>query len=244
MNDSEPVGPLPRKLAVETALNDPAVHARLVDDPLVAERRRRYAQSASGVLADLTAAGFPGLDEVGGLQRLGVPYRAAVPILLEWLPKTGYLPLAEDIVRTLSVAFAKKQALPVFLALFREPPAVSDPQRSPLAEPAAEHLRWVLGNGLGIFADPSVANELIALARDRRYGQARTEIVAHLQKTKDSRVPDVLMELLDDPTVAAFAVQALGKLKYAKARSQIAKLADSPDRNVRDQARKALKRLG
>lgn len=68
-------------------------------------------------------------QEVGELRRYGVNYKAAVPILIEWLPKVSYLLLAEDIVRTLSVSFAKKLALPEFLRLFREPQAVEDPIR-------------------------------------------------------------------------------------------------------------------
>jgi hypothetical protein len=38
------------------------------------------------------------------------------------IPKVSYLMLSEDIVRTLSVAFAKRLAAPVFLRLFREHP--------------------------------------------------------------------------------------------------------------------------
>lgn len=41
-------------------------------------------------------------------------YKAAVPTLIKWLPEVRYLLLSEDIVRTLSVGFAKKLALPDF----------------------------------------------------------------------------------------------------------------------------------
>jgi citrate synthase len=51
------------------------------------------------------------------------------------------------------------------------------------------------------------------------------------------------MGLLDQPTVVAFAIEALGKLRFGGAREQIARMVDSADENVRDQARKALKRL-
>lgn len=234
---------LTHKQAVEVALNDPAVKEQLARNPLVVQRRRLYSENAAGLFVDLAAVGFDGLDEVGELRRQGVNYKAAVPILLEWLPRVTYLPLAEDIVRTLSVPFAKKEALPIFLTMFEEPPVVEDPMRPPTSEPAEEHLRWVFGNGLGIFADSSVASRMIDLACSRQYGQARTEIVVNLPKTKDYRVPFVLLGLLDDPSVAAFAVQALGKLKYIEARPKIAELMSHSDRNVRDQAKKALKRI-
>jgi HEAT repeat protein len=127
--------------------------------------------------------------------------------------------------------------------MFKDPPDLDDPMRPPTSEPPSEHLRWVLGNGLGIFADLSVADDLVELAIDRSYGHARTQIVLALPKTKDARVPDILLGLLDDPTVAAFAVEALGKTKLARARDRIEEQLHSPDKNVRDQARKALKRI-
>lgn len=66
--------------------------------------------------------------------------------------------------------------------------------------------------------------------------------MADLPKTKDDRVPAVLLGLLDDPTVAPFAVQALGRLKYRAAKARLVELLDHEDKNVRDQAKKALKR--
>lgn len=233
---------LTRKQAVETALSDPVAKSA-ASTPLIERRRTLYAESARGVLADLAAVGFPGIEEVGELQRHGIDYRAAVPVLIEWLPKVRYLLLAEDIVRTLSVRFARKMALPEFLHLFRQPPAVEDPIRPKTSEPPEEHLRWVIGNGLGIFAGPSVADDLIEIALDRRFGQARTQIVNALPKTKDERVPAVLLSVLDDPTVAAFAADALGRMKFAEARASIEELLTHPDKNVRNQAKKALKRI-
>jgi HEAT repeat protein len=206
-------------------------------------RHRLYAESAHGVLADLAAAGFPDLEKVGELRQRGVRYEAAVPVLLEWLPKVSYLMLSEDIVRTLSVSFAKKLAAPVFLRLFRDPPVLQDPLRPETSEPAEEYLRWIIGNGLGIFADPSLAGELIELAMDRRFGKARYQTVAALPKTKDERVPGVLLSLLDDPTVCAHAIAALGRMRVTAARPAIEAMLASSDKNVRDEAKKALKRI-
>lgn len=151
--------------------------------------------------------------------------------------------LSEDIVRTLSVSFAKKLAALVFLRLFRDPPVLQDPLRPVTSEPAEEYLRWIIGNGLGIFADPSLAGELIELALDRRFGMARYQIVAALPKTKDERVPGVLQSLLDDPTVSAHAIAALGKMRFTAARPAIEALLASSDKHVRDEAKKALKRI-
>ncbi|WP_188285831.1 HEAT repeat domain-containing protein [Streptomyces sp. CBMA29] len=212
-------------------------------DPHVTRRRQLYSESAAGVLADLAGCGFE-VQSVGQLRQLGVKYQAAVPLLLGWIPRGRYLPLVEDIVRTLSVDFAKAEALPVFLTLFRHPPAVEDSMRPKASQPAEEHIRWVIGNGLGVFANPSVASELISLATSREYGVARTQIVLNLPKVKSAEVPEILLGLLDDPTVIDSAVESLGKMKFFEARERIEGLLDHSDINVRDQAKKALKRLG
>ncbi len=212
-------------------------------DPHVNKRRHLYAESAAGVLADLAECGFD-VQSVGELRQSGLKYQVAVPVLLGWIPRVSYLPLVEDIVRTLSVGFAKKDALPVFLRLFRYPPEVEDRMRPKNSQPAEEHIRWVIGNGLGIFASPAVADELISLAMAREYGDARSQIVLNLPKVKSGDVPRVLLELLDDPTVAASAIEALGKMKFVEARERIERLLDHSDTNVRNQAKRALKRIG
>jgi hypothetical protein len=232
------------KQAVEIALSDPAARIMVNRSPLVAERNRLYEESAHELLADLAAAGYGGIEKVGDLRRRGTAdYRAAVPILLEWLPRVSYLMLSEDIVRTLSVSFAKRLAAPEFLRLFRDPPHLEDPLRPATSEPPKEHLRWIIGNGLSIFAEPFLADELIELSLDRRFGHARYQIVSALPKTKDKKVAGILMGLLDDPTVRAAAIDALGKMKFTPARTSIETLLEDPDKNIRDQAKKALKRI-
>jgi HEAT repeat protein len=234
---------LTHKQAVEIALNDPAARQAAAQTPLAARRRQLYAESAADILDELAVAGFPGIDTVGELYQRRLDYRSAVPILLEWLPKASYLMLSIDLVCALSASFAKKLAVPEFLRLFREPPPVQDPLRPATSPPPKEELRWFIAGGLGGFAGPPVADELIELALDRRFGWARYQIVEALPKTKDERVAEVLRGLLDDPTVRAAAVAALGKMKYSAARESIEVLLADLDKNVRSQAKKALKRI-
>lgn len=232
---------LTHKQAVERVLNDPATAARIANLPGAAEKRQLYGSEEAGVLAELAAAGFA-VGEVRQLRQLK-DYRAAVPILLGWLPRMSLLRPAENIVYVLSVRFAAKQAFPVFAELFRNPPDVTDPWWPPTSEPEREYLRWFLGCGLADFAGPEYADELIALAADRSYGHNRALIVKTLPKTKDPRVPGVLLGLLDDPSVRAFAVEAVGLMRYLPARELVAGLCGDPDENVRAQAKKALKRI-
>ncbi|MDL4815025.1 HEAT repeat domain-containing protein [Actinomadura opuntiae] len=257
------------KQTVERILNAPgvlgALEAEAAKNPRVMEARRLYMAAARELLAeiqplvpDLQKMGYQlesvgdlyqrvvfTLDEQGNVvSRRRIDYRAAVPVLVEWLPKVTYYPLADDIVRALSFGFAKKQARPVFLRLFRDPPHVEDPQFPEVASQRRKDLRVVLGQALGQFADPTMADDLIELARDRSCGEARASLVnPGLAKTKDERVPEILVDLLNDPAVASFAVQGLGRIRYLPARPQIEAALDSSDINVRDQARRALKRL-
>lgn len=231
-----------RKQLVEAAINDPAARAASGAIPLVAERRRLYAKAAAGLLADLAAAGYPSLSRVGELQGRG-DYATAVPVLLAWLPRVRYLLLADDIVRMLAVPFAREEAFPVLLEMFRDPPPLEDPLRPATSEPPRQHFRATVGDALSVFAGPSTGDDLIELVQVEEYGEARALIIRALPKTKDPRVPEVSMGLLDQPTVVAFAIEALGKLRFGGAREQIARMVDSADENVRDQARKALKRL-
>ncbi|MEO3764602.1 HEAT repeat domain-containing protein [Streptomyces sp. B8F3] len=242
MNEPPTAGRRLTQAEKQAVINSPEALAAKARDPYVVKRRQLYAESAAGVLADLAECGFP-VGSVGELRRGAVKYQAAVPVLVDWLSRISYLPLVEDIVRALSVPFAKKQVLPIFLQLFRVPPRVEDPMRPKDSEPGEEHIRWVIGNGLFVFAGPSVANDLISLATAREYGDARSQIVLSLPKTKDGRVPGILLDLIDDSSVAPSAIEALGKMKFKEARERIASLVEDPDENVRSQAKKALKRI-
>ena len=81
-------------------------------------------------------------------------------------------------------------------------------------------LKWAIGNALSIVADDSVFQDIVALARDKRHGEAREMVVEALANMRNPQAVDVLCELLADEEVAAHAVVALGKLKAARARPQ------------------------
>ena len=138
-------------------------------------------------------------------------------------------------------ALDARQACPVFLELHRRPPRFLDPYCEPGLSPE-EHFRLFTASGLRFFVCPEFADEFIEFATDRSL-PGREFVVAALPKTKDSRVPQVLLGLLDDPAVCAFAIDALGKMRYEPARDMIAALLDDPDRTVRTYAKKALRRL-
>jgi hypothetical protein len=185
-----------------------------------------YRTAARGVLADLAAAGFE-VEAVGDLRRLG-KYAKAVPVLARWLPRVEDAAVKEDIVRTLSVPWARDVA-PLLLSEFKQ-----------AEEPTGMGLRWAIGNALEVLANDDIADELIGLAKNRQYGKAREMVTVGLGKLKHPRVTDVLLDLLADEEVVGHAVMALGKLRAKEARSSIEPLLKHPKPWVRKEAKKAL----
>jgi hypothetical protein len=213
---------------------DPGFVAGQVDD-LVREEanRRRYREAAAPVLAELADAGFA-VDTVGQLRRSGIRYTAAVPILTRWMSRVDYRELQEDIVRSLAVPWAR-EAAPALLAEFRAgDPSQDPPDTSP---------RWVVGLALSAIADRSLADDLIELAADPRWGAARGMIVQELGKTGDPRTVDVLLNLLDDTTVSTDAIIGLGKIGEAAARPALERFLTHPDSWIRKEAKKAVARI-
>jgi HEAT repeat protein len=152
-------------------------------------------------------------------------------VLVRWLPQISDRSVKEDLIRALSVPWAKAEAEPILQQEFRRLPGEQDPTGT---------LRWAIGNALETMADRSSFDSLADLARDRQFGTAREMIVLALAKTNDPRAVDILLELLDDPDVVVAALGALGKLKATNARDAIAKLTDHVNPEVAKEAEKAL----
>jgi HEAT repeat protein len=189
-----------------------------------------YLTAAAPVLRDLAQAGVH-VDRISADQLIEQDYKAAIPILLRWLPRVDNLRIKEAIVRSLSVPWAKPVAVPALVDAFRQapdnPPGLKD----------------AIGNALSIVADDSVFQDIVALARDKRHGQARVMVVEALANMRDPQAVDVLCELLADEEVAAHAVVALGKLKAARARPQIEPFLNHSEGWVRKEAKRALAKI-
>jgi hypothetical protein len=216
---------------LEARRHDPAF-AALQEDFAAREasNRRSYELAAASLLSELRAAGYD-VRTVGGLRERRVRYRSAVPILVRWLPRIDDRYVKEDIVRTLSVPWASAAA-PALVQEFRS-----------VQDDTGRGLRWAIGNALEVTADDRVFGEIAAIAQDRRWGPARQMVVAALGNMRDPRVLDLLAKLAKDEEVAGYAVMALGKLRAKRGRSIIEGFVDHPDRWIRIEARKALKRI-
>lgn len=191
--------------------------------------RAQYDPDAAGIIQELRATGFD-VVAVGDLYNRKLNYQNAIPILIAWLPRLTNPIVKEDIVRALSVKWARGTAAPKLL--------VTEFERA--EDPTGAGLRWAIGNALEVLASDDIADEMIRLATDRRYGKAREMVVLGLGKLKDPRVTDVLLNLLSDDEVVGHAVMALGKLRAQKARSRLQSILNHPKPWIRQEVKKAL----
>lgn len=165
-------------------------------------------------------------------------YSAAIPVLLEWLdradaevPRQDLAKFREGVVRSLAVKEARGMAGPALVREFRRPHASSG-------------YRWAVGSALEIVADDAVFDEIAAIATDRSSGRDRQMVVLALSRMKNPKAVDVLTELLDDDDVAGHALMALGRLRPQGVRPLIEKMLQHPRPWVRNEAKKALSKLG
>ncbi|HEY2579827.1 MAG TPA: HEAT repeat domain-containing protein [Streptosporangiaceae bacterium] len=187
---------------------------------------------------DLQSAGVP-VSDLWDLVNGKTAYRAAIPVLLDWLdavdtrvPEPDRRKVRDGLVRALTVPAARPAAAPALIREFRE-----------ADDPSGLGLRWTIGNALSVTADDSVFDQLTELVQDRGYGKGRQMAVLALGRSKDPRAASVLTGLLGDPDVTAHAVIALGKLRPPGVRAAVERLLDHPQALVRREASKTLAKL-
>ncbi len=156
-------------------------------------------------------------------------YLKALPVLMNWLPKIQEESAKEEIVRTLSMPWAKLKASKVLINEFKKNPK--------------ESLSWAIGNGISITATNSDLDDLISIAENKNYGRGRQMVVVALGGLKNDLSEKALIRLLEDEEVAGHAIIALGKLKSKKALSEIKKFLNHQKSWVRNEALKAIKKI-
>lgn len=187
---------------------------------------------------DLQAAGLS-ISDPWELVNAKVQYRAAIPVLTDWLrnveqrvPGPDQSRIREGLVRALSVPAARPGAAPALIEEFRKSADFSE-----------TGLGWVVGNAVSVVADDSVFDEIAELAQNPGYGRARQMIVLGLGRSKDPRAVPLLIGLLSDEDVVAHALMAIGRLRPPGVRPAVEGLLDHQWVLVRREAKKALARL-
>lgn len=203
-----------------------------------AERQQNYLRDVAPLEADLTAAGVDPTDLSRFVNRV-VPgviepstfdADAAVPILLDWLPRVQNEHVKETIARQLKTPNAKSIATLPLIEQFR----------------TSQHqsVKWAIGETLQYVADRSQYDDLVDLAADPRHGQARGMLVDMLWRVKTDRADQAILAALDQPGVCRSAMSAARRrFGNETARHHIARLVDHSDKGVRKAARDQLKQI-
>jgi len=187
--------------------------------------------ASAPILAELARAGFR-FETLNALRTSGIQYTAAIPILLNRLPKVEDNSVRQSIAMLLAVPWAKPIAAATLICELDRGGNVND-----------DYTRWCLSNALAITADETVTEDVIRLARNTRLGKAREMVVLALGKLHDRRAVDTLLQLLADDAVAGHAISALGKLRASRAAPSIEAFLTHPMDWVRTEAAKALRSI-
>ena len=190
------------------------------------------APGEAAVLEALAAVGYD-VESIADLRTSGVRYRDAIPVLLSGLQRSGDQKVKEEIVRALSVPWAKPAATGPLIEEFKQ-----------VEDETGLGLRWTVGNALEVVWDDARFDDLVSLARDATFGRAREMVVLGLRRSKKPEAGAVLIELLDDPVVSGHAVTALRKLRIPEARPGLERMLGDDRAWVRNEAKRALAALG
>lgn len=161
------------------------------------------------VVTELRMARISGADEFGGFVSNTEHFapssfdeRAAMPVLLTLLPSLQDDRNVGAVAGHLRRAWARPAAYEPVRDAFRVWAA-----RAPMGA------GWALGDTLGTVATSQHAHELLVLAQEESYREARQMLVASLWRHKTvADVEPVLIELLEDDTVARHALSALQRV--------------------------------
>ncbi len=186
---------------------------------------------ARPIMEELRQLGFA-VESIADLYNLRLDYRAAIPVLLKWLPRIDNPDVKETIVRALTVRWARPTAAGALVEEFRR-----------AHDPTGSGLRWAIGNALEVVADESVFEDLVEFVRDKRYGPTREMVAMALGRMKDPRAVDVLIEALGDEEIAGHAIAGLARLKAERAAPHIEPFLHHPNARIRREAKGALARI-
>lgn len=159
----------------------------------------------NGLRSDLRRAGVVGTDDLGrfvsNVAFFGASEfdeKAAMPVLLEALPRLTDAHLVAAVAGHLRRPWARPHAFAPLLDAFR--------RWAELDQTTA----WHLGDALGSAASLAQVTDLISVCQQRQYGTARQMPVAALARFKRSpEVRPVLLQLIHDEDVGLHAMSAL-----------------------------------
>ncbi len=172
----------------------------------------RYFAAAPGLFEELAQAGFV-LGDYGVYDLWDDGDSRAVQILLRWLPRVSYNPLAFDIIRTLGSRWARPDGPRALVKMLPGLDDLNDEHRD------GGTLRSAIGgNVLMVNTDYRLYDDILAFVSDERQGEERFLFILALGKygkKRDESAP-VLRQLLggDDDGLAFAGATAAVKLGF------------------------------
>ena len=157
-------------------------------------------------------------------------YEEAIPVLARHLNQPYSSKIKEGIIRALTVAEARGAVGSALIEMFR---SEND-----------DYVRWAIGNALAIVAESEDIENISALLSDDSYGESRGMLVHAIARLGSNNSVDFIIGLLADQAVCAQAIVALGNLKNPKAKSALTPFLSCSDSEIRNLAKKAIKKIG
>ena len=202
------------------------------------ERHAEFRRDVAPLKAALVAAGVDPTDfglfvnrPIPGILR---PSRfdgvAAMPTLLDWLPRLSNEDVKECIVRHLKIKDAKVLAVDALIAEFIK-------TQTPL-------YKWTIADVIAYLCDRRHFDQLVCLATDRRHGMGRAPLIAILWRVKNPEADEVIVEALSDPDTARPAMSsARRRFGNEAARPMIEPLLSHSHEYVHEAAKDHLRRI-
>jgi hypothetical protein len=211
--------------ALEQQLEFEAVTERSIRQLREAEIRAR--DDESGLMAELHSLGYI-VPSIHALMHSAIDYSPALPSIISWLPRVKLCGVREMLVRSL--------ATPKYWRIVA--PALLDGFVAPWADDGT--VRWAVGNSIETIANDNLFEGVADLLVDKRFGEDRTMLALAMGKMKKRRADaiQVLLPLLDDPTIEGHVLSALKKLKAVEAEPYLERFLHHKHRWVRREAEK------
>lgn len=193
------------------------------------------------LLVALTENGVSGVEDFGRFisnvqffRPSSFDERAAMPLLIDALPKVHDPALAHTIASHLRRSWARPAAYAVLLDAFKR-----------FGGESGSH-GWAIGDSLASAATTKDAPELLQLVTDRRYGKDRQMIVHSLYRFKAADgVASILKTLTEDADVSLHAISAYWRsVGDDTARAHFERLESGfPGSEIARQAKVAIKKI-
>jgi hypothetical protein len=223
---------------------DPAYQAMIAAQDAEHERRvARNLADAAPIARELAALGFD-VEAPGDLYGQGLDYRSAIPLLIRWLPLIENPDVKGDLMRALSIEWARPAAARPLVDELRRAVGMAGPEYELVCADAA--------NALSVVADDSIVDDVLELVQDERVEvEARAMLVEALGNMTDPRAAQAVVQVLESPADAwpqsrlllVYGLGALRRFRRPETRGVVERFLEHRDREIRAEAARALKAI-